>query len=242
MPANRHEVTTVDIRDSEVTLSTNTTDEFSAIVDIQVPAGYRWEFPGDKPIQFFAYTHESKSVSANSTETVNLSNDLVNSPAVRDVETGSAETSVTGQRSLVVWDDNDDIQTGVDSVNYSGNSFDYTNSDGSQDNLEVFYLWADTSQLEFRTYTPDEERFEKKWIGTMRQFHESQVYKRQSHITFDEPFTMLEKEHLKMHVKTPVDLTNWDVLGPSPSSSPGNFDTYSYSDLQIPVKKIPMKS
>lgn len=237
-----HEVTQISLADSEVTTATNTTGEFSNIIDIQVPAGMRYVFPSNWGMQMYVYTHESATVTTDSgTETVNLSNNIVNSPTVRDVPTSSSETSTTGQYSLVVWDDTDDIQTGVASVDYAANSFDYTTSDTTDDDLEIWYLWGDSAQVEFRRYTPSEEDYDKELIKTMREFHEADVFNTQSQITFGSQFSMREKEHLKVSVKTDVDLTNWDVIGPSPSSSPGDFTTYGYSDIRIPVKKVPMR-
>lgn len=235
------EISTLTIEDSEVSTQTNTTGEFSAIVDVQIPNGMRYEFPRGMPLEFFVYTHESASVSANSTDTVNLSNNLVNSPSLADIPTASAESGVSGPYSLVVWDDNDDIQTGVDSVDYTANTFDYTNSDGSQDNLEVWYLWGDSSQTEFRVYDETEESYSKENVTTQRQFHKAETFSKPSYITFSDDFVMTEKQHLKLSVKTDVDLTNWDVLGPNPSSSPGSFDTYGYSDFSIPVRKTHMR-
>jgi hypothetical protein len=66
------------------------------------------------------------------------------------------------------------------------------------------------------------------------------VFNTNAAITFSQPFTLDEKEHLKLTVKTDVDLTNWDTL-PGDSSSPGGVDTYSYSDFSIPVRKVPKR-
>lgn len=235
-------VVPVTIADGAVkSLSANTTGQFSHIVDIEVPHGEKWEFPATRNhgIQLYVYTHESKTVSATggSTGTVSLSNDLVNSPARRDIATSSSESSVTGPGSLVVWDDTDDIQTGVNSVDYDANEFDYTNSDASSDDLEVFYLWGDSSQVEFRSYDPAEEDFDKEFITSMRQFHEADVYNENSKVTFPHSFTLDEKQHLKVTVKTDVDLTNWDVFDDNQGGGPGNFTTYSYSYFSLPVKR-----
>lgn len=227
--------------DSEevVSLSANTTGEFSVIADISIPEGWRYEFPRNEPIEFFAYTHESFTVTASSTETKSLSNNLVNSPALRDIDTGASETAITGPRSLVVWDDEDDIQTGVDSVDYDANEFTYTDSDAGDNPLEVFYLWGDSSQVEFRHYNPAEDEYEKRFQTTMRRFHESRVFDSDSYITFDNQFTAREKDHLKVTLKTDVDLTNWDVYDENQGGGPGTMTTYSYSDFAIPVRKIP---
>lgn len=243
MPVSDIGVSTINIDDTEVTTSANATGEFSAIIDIQIPSGYRYEFVPGHPLEMYVPAHESATVSATggSTGTVSLSHDLVNSPAVRGVDTSASETEINGQRDLVVWDDQNDIQTGVASVDYDANEFDYTNSDGSADDLEVYYLWGDSAQVEFRTYTPDEERYEKELIKPMRSFHSGRVFSQESYITFPEPFTMMEKEHLKVSVKTNVDLSNWDVYNEGQSGSPGDFQTYSYADFSLPVRKVPMK-
>lgn len=242
MPRGKPAVSTLEIDDQEVTLSANSTGSFSEIIDIQVPHGHRYEFPATQPLELYAYTHESGSVSSNSTDTVSLSNNLVNSPALRDIPTSNGgENSITGQYSLVVWDDNDNIQSEVDSVDYSGNSFDYTNSDGSKDNLEIYYLWQDASQVEFRRYTPDLESYEIVHQKPMRAFHEASVFSGDSQITFPESFTLNEKEHLKVMVKTGVDLTRWDNFNANNAYSPNDLDTYSYSDFSFPVRRISRK-
>lgn len=228
----------IDITDEEVTLNTNTTGEFSEIIDIQVPKGYRYEFVKGHPITMFIYTHESFTVSASSTETKNLSNDLVNSPVMRDIETSSAETQIYGPRSLVVWDDEDDIQTGVDSVDYSADSFAYTDSDANANPLEVFYLFGDSSSVQFREYQPDEETFDVRYSDNIRAFHTTNVYDSTQMIQFGSTFTLEEKQHLKVAINTDVDLTNWDVYDENQGGGPGTMTTYSYSNFSIPVRKV----
>lgn len=252
MSASQVPVTYIDIGEEIVTTSTNTTSQFSEIVDIQIPEGYKYEFPAGKGISMYVRTHETATVTTDSgTETVSLSNDLVNSPTVRDIPGSSgssstgdqSNTSTSGAYSLVVWDDQSDIQTGVESVNYSGDSFDYTTPDTTDRDLEIFYLWGDPSQLEFRTYTGTEEEFDKKAITTMRELHLADVYLRQEQVTFSESFTLREDEHLKVHVNTGVDLSNWDAQpGDGSSSTPGDFETYGYSNFQIPVRRIPLRA
>lgn len=234
-------VETVQIDDQEVTLQENTTGEFSSIIDIQVPQGQTWTFPSDTEhgVEMFIYTHEQFSQSASSTDTHSLSNNLVNSPSRRDVETSSSETQVTGPRSLIVWDDDtaQAFQTGVASVDYSANTFDYTDSDGNTSNLETYYLWGDSAQVEFRSYDRAEENYDKELIKSMREFHEADVYNVNSRITFPESFTLREKEHLKITVKTDVDLTNWNDYDSNNVHSPNSLDTWSYSYFKLPVIK-----
>lgn len=245
MPGN--EIQSLGIDDREVTLSENTTGQFSAVIDIEVPKGYRYVFPGGEPVEMFIPVHESQTVTTdNGTETVNLSNDLVDSPSVRNVPTSSSETATSGHYDLVVWDDTLGDQTGVASVDYSGNSFDYTTGDTTDDDLNFWYLWGDSSQVEFRHYTPDEEEYEKELSTSMRRMHKSSTFSRTGYVTYDNQFTMLEKEHLKVHIKTDVDLTDWGVYDASAdnwvdSTSPGTTDTYSYADFSFPVKRVPMR-
>lgn len=245
MPTARNvPVTTINLGDQEVSTQTNTTGEFSSIVDIQVPNGYRYEFVPNQTLEMFIPTHESTTVTTDSgTETVNLSNNLVNSPSVRDVETSSSNTSVSGPRSLVVWDDQSDIQTGVNSVDYDANSFDYTTPDTTDRDLEVYYLWGDQAQVELRHYVPSEEDYDKELIKSMRSFHSADVYTTDGRITFSEPFTAMEKEHLKVTVKTDVDLSNWDATaGDGSSDTPGDIETHGFPRMSIPVRRVPMKS
>lgn len=244
MPGNSVGLSTVTLDDSSVTTSENTTGEFSTIIDIEVPRGYRYEFVPGQPLQMYVPTHETFSQGASATDTHNLSNNIVNSPALRDVETSSSETEIKGPRSLVVWDDegNHDFQTGVNSVDYAGNSFDYTDSNNAGGDLEVYYLWVDSAQVEFRHYTPSEEDYDKQLIRSMRSFHQANVHDRPGWIRFPEPFTMMEREHLKVTVKTDVDLSNWDAQsGDGSSNTPGDIETYGYPDLSLPVRKVPMK-
>lgn len=227
--------------DSEVSTFENVTGEFSTILDIQVPRGYRYEFVPTHPLEMYVPTHETFNQTANSTDTHTLSNNLVNSPALRDVETSASETAVSGPRSLVVWDDALDIQSGVASVDYDANEFTYTESNGANDDLEAYYLWGDSAQVEFRHYTPSEEDYDKQLIKSMRAFHQARVFSDESRISFPEPFTLMEREHLKITVKTDVDLSNWDAA-PDSASTPGDFETYGFADLSLPVRKVPMKS
>lgn len=239
--SKNREVSTLQITDQEVSLSSNLTGQFSTIADIQVPNGMRYEFPAGMGIECFIYTHESATVTTDSgTETVSLSNDLVNSPAVSDIPTSASNTASNGMYSLVVWDDESDIQTGVNSVDYDANSFDYTTPSATDRDLEVYYLWKDPSQLEFRTEPRSEESFDIEKSLSVRNFHEASVFNQNAAVTFSQPFTLDEKEHLKLTVKTDVDLTNWDTL-PGDGSSPGTVDTYGYSDFSIPVRKVPKK-
>lgn len=245
MPTSRNvPVTTVNLEDQEVSTFENVTGEFSDIVDIQVPKGYRYEFVPTQTLEMFIPTHESVTVTTDSgTETVNLSNNLVNSPSVRDVETSSSNAAVSGPRSLTVWDDQSDIQSGVESVDYDANSFDYVTPDATDRDLEVYYLWGDQAQVELRHYTPAEEDYDKELIKSMRSFHAADVYSHDGAITFPEPFTLMEKEHLKVTVKTDVDLTNWDAhAGDGSSDTPGDFETHGHPRVSIPVRRVPMKS
>lgn len=237
-------VTTLSIGDQEVTTSANSTNAFSEIIDIQVPQGFKYEFPSDRGLSMYVLLHESITGAGTGTNTQTLGNDLVNSPTVADVPTGNDDsTEVSGRHDLVIWDDGRDYQTSVDTVDYDANSFDYNNQSGDPSDLEVYYLWGDPSQLEFRTYggTENESGFEKKAITTMREFHMANVYSKDERVTFSDSFVLRQDEHLKVEVKTAVDLANWDAqVGDGSSSTPGDIETYSYSNFQIPVRRIPL--
>lgn len=231
---------TVTIHDNEVSLSDNNnlTDEMAEIVDIKVPAGMRYEFPSEPVyggLQMFLMTHES-ATAPTGTNTISTSNDLVNSPALSEIGTSSSETAETGHTSLVVFDDTADIQTGVSSVNYSGNSFDYSNGTASSKTLHFWYTWGDASQIEFRHYDKSVEDYDRVGSETAAGFHTRNVHTEQQQEGFGRPFTAGPKEHLKVYINTPVNLTNWDDLdaGSGPATSAGSR---SYSYFQFPVRK-----
>lgn len=244
MSASQVPVTTVSLSDEEVSTSENTTGQFSEIVDIQVPEGFKYEFPSREPIGLWVYVHESKTNVGTGTNEVTLSNDLVNSPSVAGVPTSVDDsTAQPGQYSLVIWDDDRDQQTGVDAVDYAGDHFDYNNQSGTTSDLELFYLWGDSSQVEFRSYTGTEESFKKRKIDAMRNFHLAEVFRQPEMIAFDNSFTLREKHHLKIHVKTGVDLANWDDQpgdGAANTVGDGDIEMYSYSDIHVPVRRIPV--
>lgn len=243
MPTDQHEVTTIDLSDQGVTTQTNTTGEFSNIIDIEVPAGYRYEFPTNHTIEAFIYNHETTTVSSGATdETQNLSNNLVNSPAVRDIPANGSETALGGPRDLVVWDDEESSQVDVDAVDYDANTFDYSDTGTAESDLQVWYLWGDSAQVEFRSYTATEESYDKELIRSMRHFHQADTLNRHGRVAFQSPFTLMEKEKLSVSVKTDVDLTNWDTTADSAISPGSHSGIYGYSDITIPVRKIPMKA
>lgn len=243
MPQHQHEVTTINLDDQGVSTFTNTTGEFSNIIEIEVPSGYRYEFPTGHPVEAFVYTHESDTVSSGaSNATTNLSNNLVNSPAVRDVPANGSESALSGPRDLVVWDDQEGSQVDVDAVDYSANTFDYSDTGAAESDLQIWYLWGDSSQVEFRSYTATEESYDKELIRSMRQFHSANTLNRNGYVTFQSPFTLMEKEKLAVTVKTGVDLTDWDTRDTSAISPGSHTSIYGYSDVNIPVRKIPMKA
>ena len=161
----------------------------------------------------------------------------MNSPALRVIDPSSSTTAITGPRSLVGWDNESDFQTGVNAVDYDANSFDYTTPDATDRPLEIYYLWGDSAQLEFRSYDRAEEEYQKELIKSVREFHEADVYNSNSRITFPESFTLREKEHLKLTLKTDVDLTNWDSFDSDNPNAVSGLDTYSYSYFKLPVIK-----
>lgn len=234
---------TINVYDSEVSLSSNTTGQASEIIDVKVPQGYRYEFPAEpKPhgIQLFMMTHE-QTTAPTGTNTISLSNDLVNSPSRRDVGTSGGETATSGASSLVVWDDDSGVatQTEVDAVDYDADTYDYTNSTGTASTHEVFYLWGESSEIEFRHYQKDLQDFDHVGGGTAREFHLSSVFSDEEKVAFGRRFTVNEKEHLKVYLNSSVDLTNWDAVnsGDGPGS---NVDTRSYSYFELPVRKTPV--
>lgn len=244
MPQHQHEVTTINLDDQGVSTFTNTTGEFSNIIEIEVPSGYRYEFPTQHSVEAFVYTHETDTVASGATDaTTTLSNNLVNSPAVRDIPADGSESAISGPRDLTVWDDEAGSQVDVDAVDYDANTFDYSDTGSAESDLQVWYLWGDSSQVEFRSYTATEESYDKELIRSMRHFHNANTINRNGYVTFQSPFTLMEKEKLAVSIKTDVNLDNWDARPDDGELSPGSHTgIHGYSDVHIPVRKIPMKA
>lgn len=243
MPQHQHEVTSINLDDQGVSTFTNTTGEFSNIIEIEVPSGYRYEFPTGHSVEAFVYNHEVTTASSGATdEEQTLSNNLVDSPAMRSVPAAGSESEIVGPHDLVVWDDEEGSQVDVDAVDYTANTFDYSDSGAAESDLQVWYLWGDSAQVEFRNYSATEESYDKELIRSMRHFHSANTLNRNGYITFQSPFTLMEKEKLAVSIKTDVDLTNWDVRSESAISPGSHTGVHGYSDVHIPCKKIPMKA
>lgn len=243
MVTNKHEITTINLSDQGVSTQTNTTGEYSNIIEIEVPSGYRYEFVPNHTIEMFVYTHETATVSSGASNAAqSLSNNLVNSPAVREVPASSSESAISGPRDLVVWDDEEGAQVDVDAVDYDANTFEYSDTGAAESDLQIWYLWGDSAQVEFRSYTATEESYDKELIRSMRHFHSADTLNRNGRVSFQSPFTLMEKEKLAISVKTDVDLGNWDVTSESAISPGSHSGIYGYSDVTIPVRKVPMKA
>lgn len=219
------QLSTIGIQGSEVTLSQNQTGDFSEVIDVEIPEGYRYEFPSTRPMELFMFTHESKTTNgtAGTTETFALANDLINSPAMSDAPVSA------GQADLVLFEDG--TQVAPDSVNYSADEFTFTNNTGGS-TLDVYYLWGDPSKIEARAYDTTLESYDVVVGETANALHSAKTFSELEQITYNNNFVLRESEHLQFHINTSVDLSNWEVVdgsGPNGTDSPSN--------MRLPVYK-----
>lgn len=114
----------------------NTTGELEEIA--------RWTVPrprvlrGDKPVRIVVPAYETFSTdgTASNTETFSLANDIIESDAAED---------------LVLY--NEGSRVDADSIDYSNNTFDYTDS-GTNNDLDVWYVVGDAARVLFEKEAP----------------------------------------------------------------------------------------
>ena len=222
---------TIEITGGEVTTRANRTGEFTDIVEIQVPRGYIYAFPGNKPIQAYFMVHEQFNSSVSAGQTYELDHNIVEAPNLGQ-RTGAADsqTEASGHDSLVLYDNG--TQVLPEDVDFDEDEFTYQ-SDNADNDLDVYYTWGESSELRAKTYTTDFERHEQVMGTTVRKFHQSNLYNRTERETFANEFALNEKEWLKIEISTGVDLDEWDAI-----SADGPNDTSSYSYFQLPVYKL----
>lgn len=223
---------TIGLEKQFVSTQSNTTGEFSEIIEVQAPAGKEFQFHENDSIQLFAYTHEQFTHGGTGVETFNLTNDLVNSPSVTDVPTGESENAHSGRYDIVVWDNNQGNQVGVESVDYANDSFDY-DSNATPD-LDVYYLWQDTSKLRAEAYVANEQSYAPVYGNSFSALHSVQLGSSNERQTFRNSFKLGPKEKLKFFVNTQVDLENWDDT--SSGSGPNSSNSFSYLRLPVTIR------
>lgn len=220
---------TVEIDGSEVSLSVNRTGEFSEIIDIRVPANYRYIFPANKPIEMYLMAHEQLSHGGTGDETFNLSNDLLDAAGLPDANTSGSGNSDSGHRDLVVYDSGS--QTAIKSVDYSNDKFTYNK--GSSTTLDVYYTWGDSSEIQAFEKSANLDQQKQRFGSTAAAMHSAKPFSDNEAVTFGNQFELGPKERLKFYLNTSVDLTNWDDF-----DSGGPNSTQSYSYFRVPVYKL----
>ena len=125
------------IAGSDWTYYSNETGTHTKIADYQAnqPIAVREGVPAD--IHIVAYEEFTNSLGSSDQTTYNLSHNIVDADSVAD--------------DLVLYEDNSAVS--ADSVNYSGNSFDYTDSGGGS-RLHAYYVVGTQAVLEFRKTAP----------------------------------------------------------------------------------------
>lgn len=119
-------------------VSGNTSGELTQIASFQAkrPLAVREGVMTD--VHIVAYEgFTSPDLSSNSQNTYNLSNDIIDAPAVAD--------------SLVLYQGTSPVT--ADSVDYSANSFDYTD-DGTGNELHAYYIVGDQALVDIRKVAP----------------------------------------------------------------------------------------
>lgn len=237
----RNDLKTISLKSNTVTTQENRTGDFSEFLTVRVPKSYRYTFPSDKQVELFLPTHETfDTAGSGAQQTFELSHDLAESPATagsggEDREDTSPPTR--GQSDLVLYADGDRVEP--DAVRYHDHEddpseFDYED-DGTEQELDVYYLWRDSSQINARVEERNEESFERVFGSTAAATHTAKTFSDLQTVTFSNRFTVDEKERVRFVINSDVSLANWDAgMG---DSDPGPNDTKSYAHVLLPVYK-----
>lgn len=236
--------THIEMESPFVTTQSNTTGEFSEIVEVQTPVGHRFEYDPNRPIEFFMMTHEQKTTGGvGAQETFNLANALADSPHLDgDSGTDGEDTAPpsNGSADLVLYSDG--VQVAPDAVRYhdhatGADQFDYTDG-GAVETLDVYYVFRDSFQINGEYYVANEQSWEPVFTGT-RGLHVSNIYNDEEMYTFHNAFTVGPKEKLKFQISTAVDLANWNSNtedGTEPTAGAAAF-----SSFRLPVTIRPVQ-
>jgi hypothetical protein len=221
---------TIEIDGSEVTLSVNRTGNFSEIIDIRVPANYRYIFPADKPIEMYLMAHEQFSHGGTGDETFNIPNDLLDAAGLPNANTSGSSNSDSGHRDLVVYDSGS--QTAIKSVDYANDKFVYNSGSGTT--LDVYYTWGDSSEIQAFEKSANLDEQKQRFGSTAAAVHSAKPFSDNEAVTFGNQFELGPKERLKFYVNTSLDLENWEHV--SGGNGPNSTDSYSY--FRIPAYKL----
>lgn len=230
-------VTYITENSDHVSLSSNRTGEMSEFLEIQTPAGKRFEYPGNGRIELFVQTHEQFSGDGSDPQTLSLSNKVADSPALAgDGGSDGEDTSPpgSGQADVVVYVDGSRVTP--DAVRYDShgsnpNEVDVDTSSNNGDDVDVYYLFGDSGQIQGRWYRSHEERYNEVLGSTPGEVHTAKTFSKEERITFNQTFTAAAKERLKFLINTDVDLENWNAL-----NNDGPNSTSAYSSFSIPVR------
>ena len=221
-----------------VTTQSNTTGEFSEIIEVETPIGRELRYDPSRPIEFFLMAHDSFTTGgAGSQETFVLSNKLADSPLL-DGESGTdgEDTSPpsNGSADLVVYSDGG--QVAADAVRYdthssNPNEIDYTDG-GSVEELDVYYIIRDSFEIEGRVYVANEQAYDRTFTGT-KGLHVQNVRNENEQYNFYNSFRVGPKEKLRFFIKTDVDLANWNSN--TDDQSAPTSGAVSFSKMRLPV-------
>lgn len=144
---------TENIRTASFSWSTNTQGEETEVATYQteVPLSFDPSRPFD--LSLTAYETFTTDGTGGNTETFNLAHDLIDSEVVKD--------------SLVLYEGDSRVQP--DSVDYSGDSFDYTD-DGTGNTLTAFYTSGEQALVEVEKVAPNNVA-ETVWSGDIGMIH-----------------------------------------------------------------------
>lgn len=123
---------------NEFSFQSNTTGEKSVVAEFkaQRPLRLRDDPDADLRLTIPAYESFTTDGTGGNTETFSLSSDLLDSPSTE---------------SFVIYEDGSRVQ--ADSIDYAGDSFDYTSS-GTNTELDVFYVSGEPADVVIRKAAP----------------------------------------------------------------------------------------
>lgn len=229
--------TTITQRSNFVSASANRTGEMTEFLEIRTPAGYEFEYPADGRIEMFLYTHEQFTAAGGAPETLSLSHKLADSPALRGgADDGTDESPPGGGQSDVV------VYVGGTRTTPAEVRYDHAGSNPNEvdvatsadDEVDVYYVWRDSSLVEGRWYQANEEEYEQVFGSTAGQLHTASSLNIEENETFSHTFTAGPKERVKFMVNTAVNLEHWNAFK---GSGDGPNSTDSMASFRLPVRK-----
>lgn len=119
------------------TTSGNTKNELTKVAEFQAQRPLAIREGESADVHFVAYEEFTTDGTASNTETFNLANDIIDADAIAD--------------DLVLFEGGSAVS--ADSVDYSANSFDYTD-DGTANTLHAYYVVSDQALVDIRKVAP----------------------------------------------------------------------------------------